>query len=274
VMALLAALAAAIAVATAESIPATARLARRLAAWAACRRYAADPGRAARRAQEWQALISDRPGRRVLGLLTAARFALLATWHATGTQRVQPAGTAGPRLVGPVWDAEQAVTAIYWTHYRPLVRLAALLLRDAATAENVVQDSFVAMHGAWGRLGDADKALSFLRQSVVTRSRSVLRHRVAVDRNAPMPAPDLQGAEQGSMAELERSAVVMALWALPARQREAIVLKYYADLSETQIAAAMGISRGAVKSHTARAITALRAVQRVHRQNVVTAVRR
>ncbi len=73
------------------------------------------------------------------------------------------------------WDADGAVTALYSTHYRSLVRLAALLLRDVATAEEVVQDSFVAMHGSWRRLRDSDKALSYLRQSVVNRSRSVRR---------------------------------------------------------------------------------------------------
>jgi RNA polymerase sigma-70 factor (sigma-E family) len=158
------------------------------------------------------------------------------------------------------WDADRAVTAIYTTHYRSLVRLAAFLVRDIGTAEEVVQDSFVAMHGAWRRLRDSDKALSYLRQSVVNRSRSVLRHRMVVDRNAPKPAPDMPSAEHGAIVLMERSAVVSALRALPARQREALVLRYYGDFSEAQIASAMGISRGAVKSHTARAMSALRAV--------------
>lgn len=165
--------------------------------------------------------------------------------------------------LGPVaadWDAEQAVTTMYSTHYRSLVRLAALLVRDTATAEEVVQDSFIAMHSSWRRLRDSDKALSYLRQSVVNRSRSVLRHRMVVDRNAPKPAPDMPSAEQGALSLLERSAVISALRELPPRQREALVLRYYGDLSEAQIASAMGISRGAVKSHTARAIAALRQV--------------
>lgn len=158
------------------------------------------------------------------------------------------------------WDADRAVTVLYAAHYRSLVRLAALLLRDVGAAEEVVQDSFVAMHDGWRRLRDNDKALSYLRQSVVNRSRSVLRHRVVVDRNAPKPPPDEPSAEQGAITLLERSAVVTALRTLPARQREALVLRFYGDLSEAQIAAAMGISKGAVKSHTARAMTALRSV--------------
>jgi RNA polymerase sigma-70 factor (sigma-E family) len=161
------------------------------------------------------------------------------------------------------WDAARAVTAIYTTHYRSLVRLAVLLVRDVATAEEVVQDSFIAMHTAWRRLRDTEKALSYLRQSVVNRSRSVLRHRMVVDKNAPKPAPDMPSAEQGAISLLERSAVIAALRTLPPRQREALVLKFYADLSEAQIAAAMGISRGAVKSHTARGVAALRVVLEV-----------
>lgn len=158
------------------------------------------------------------------------------------------------------WDAERAVTSLYGQHYRTLVRLAALLVRDVATAEEVVQDSFIAMHASWRKLRDTEKALSYLRQSVVNRSRSVLRHRVVVDRNAPMPPPLAPSAEQGAITELERSAVVSALRRLPPRQREALVLRYYLDLSEAQIASAMGISRGAVKSHTARGMSSLRTV--------------
>jgi RNA polymerase sigma-70 factor (sigma-E family) len=168
---------------------------------------------------------------------------------------------ANPAMTRAVeWDADRAVTAIYTDHYRSLVRLAAFLVRDTSTAEEVVQDSFVAMHGAWRRLRDTDKALSYLRQSVVNRSRSVLRHRMVVDKNTPKPPPDMPSAEHGAILQLERSAVVSALRSLPDRQREALVLRYYGDLSEAQIASVMGISRGAVKSHTARAMAALRAV--------------
>lgn len=158
------------------------------------------------------------------------------------------------------WDADKAVTTVYSTHYRSLVRLAVLLVRDVGTAEEVVQDAFIAMHGAWRRLRDPEKALAYLRQSVVNRSRSVLRHRAVVDKYAPKATPDAPSAEHGALGALERSAVVDALRELPNRQREALVLRYYADLSEAQIAEAMGISRGAVKSHTARGMAALRSV--------------
>ena len=157
------------------------------------------------------------------------------------------------------WSADLAVVELYSQHYRALVRLAALLVRDTPTAEEVVQDSFVAMHEGWQRLRDTEKALAYLRQAVVNRSRSVLRHRTVVDKNLQKAPPDMPSAEHGAFILLERSAVVAALRDLPDRQREAIVLRYYADLSEAQIATAMGISRGAVKSHTARGMAALRA---------------
>jgi len=78
--------------------------------------------------------------------------------------------------------------------------------------------------------------------------------------NAPKPAPDMPSAEEGAISALERPAVISALRTLPLRQREALVLRFYAELSEEQIASTMGISRGAVKSHTARALSALRSV--------------
>lgn len=180
------------------------------------------------------------------------------TRHTHVTETLVASGTAG--VVAVAWDADQAVTALYGAHYRSLVRLAALLVRDIATAEEVVQDAFVAMHGAWRRLRDPEKALSYLRQSVVNRSRSVLRHRAVVEKYAPKGLPDAPSAENGAIVELERSAVVKALGTLPTRQREALVLRYYGDFSEAEIAATMGISRGAVKSHTARGMAALRSV--------------
>lgn len=177
---------------------------------------------------------------------------------ASGARPATPASDA-QSVTPAAWDADHALTGLYHAEYWSLVRMAVLLVHDVPTAEEVVQDAFIAMHSGWRRLRDGDKALSYLRQAVVNKSRSVLRHRTVVDKNAPKPAPDQPSAEHSAMALLERSAVVAALRGLPDRQREAIVLRYYADLSEAEIAAAMRISRGAVKSHTARAMAALKA---------------
>jgi RNA polymerase sigma-70 factor (sigma-E family) len=155
--------------------------------------------------------------------------------------------------------ADQAMVRLYRRNFTALVRLATFLVRDTATAEEVVQDAFINMHRGWHRLRDEENALAYLRQAVVNRARSVLRHRVIVERNAPKAMPDLPSAEDGAISMFERSAVIAALRDLPGRQREALILRYYADLSEAEIATAMGISKGSVKSHTARGMMALRA---------------
>ncbi len=167
--------------------------------------------------------------------------------------------TEAPRSAGSAWDADTAVEQLYAAHYASLVRLAVLLVGDRAAAEDVVQDCFVAMHGRWRRLREPDKALAYLRQSVVNRSRSVLRHRGVERRHAPTLATDA-GALVADPAEdgVRRDAVLSALGRLPSRQREVLVLRHYLDLDEAAIAAELGISRGAVKSHASRGAATLR----------------
>jgi RNA polymerase sigma-70 factor (sigma-E family) len=189
---------------------------------------------------------------RVTGALALAAGVAPVAETSAGYPLVAPAGPQADL------EADRAVTELYSLHYRSLVRLAALLVREVGTAEVVVMDSFAAMHSGWGRLRDNEKALSYLRQDVVNRSRAVLR--VVANRSAPASAPGRPDAEREAIALFERSAVITALRTLPQMQREALVLRFYADLSEAQIADAMGISRGAVKRHTARAMQALRAV--------------
>ena len=137
-------------------------------------------------------------------------------------------------------DASHAVAALYQVHYPALVRLAALLIPDLATAEDIVQDAFAAVHGRWHVQPDADAALAYLRWSVVHRSRSV----------PPLGEPAAGTGEPGS-------AVMSALRALSPRQREVVVLRYFADLSEAEIAAATGMSMAAVRDHAAQAMSSL-----------------
>lgn len=136
-------------------------------------------------------------------------------------------------------DAERALTELYQLHYRPLVRMAALLVPDLATAEDIVQDAFVATYSAWPDFRDrpdAGAARSLLLRLVVDRSRAVPPGRPPGD-----------------------SGLVSALWALPARQREVLVLQYVADLPQNQVAAVTGLSEAAVRSQVALAFSALRA---------------
>lgn len=139
-------------------------------------------------------------------------------------------------------DAGHAVAALYRLHYPALVRLAALLIPDLATAEDIVQDAFAAVHGRWHVQPDTDAALAYLRWSVVHRSRSV-------------PPPGGPGADTCEPV----SPVMSALRALSARQREVVVLRYFADLPEAEIAAATGMSMAAVRNHATQAMSSLQA---------------
>jgi RNA polymerase sigma-70 factor (sigma-E family) len=169
--------------------------------------------------------------------------------------------TASLALVEVTLDADTAVEQLYAAHWRRLVRLAVLLLRDQGAAEEVVQDAFVAMHGRWHTLRDPDKALAYLRQAVVNRSRSALRHRGVVDRYVARQSPAASLADPADATTLaagRRTAVLDALRALPTRQREVLALRHYLELSEAEIADTLGISRGSVKAHASRGSARLR----------------
>ncbi|WP_246160534.1 SigE family RNA polymerase sigma factor [Nocardioides humilatus] len=159
-------------------------------------------------------------------------------------------------------DADAGVEALYLAHWAPLVRLSVLLVHDQGMAEEIVQDALVAVHQKWDRLTDQQKALAYLRQAVVNRSRSALRHRGVVSRYlARQSAPDtMPGADRPVIVDSRRRMVLDALQQLPRRQREVLALRYYLDLSEAEIAETLGISRGAVKSHASRGAAALRPI--------------
>ncbi len=171
-------------------------------------------------------------------------------------------GVTGARSGQRANDADAAVETLYLAHWDRMVRLSVLLVRDHGAAEEIVQDAFVALHQKWQRLDDHDKALAYLRQSVVNRSRSALRHRGVVHRylaRQATPTP-LPGADDAVLGNARRARVLEGLRALPRRQREVLALRYFLDLSEADIAETLGISRGAVKSHASRGSAALRAL--------------
>jgi RNA polymerase sigma-70 factor (sigma-E family) len=157
------------------------------------------------------------------------------------------------------WTADEALERLYAAHWRQLVRLSVLLVRDVGTAEEVVQDAFIAVHRHWDRLRDPDKGLAYLRRAVVNQSRSTLRHRMVVARHVERgPDPSATPDVEPDAGFTQRAAVLEAMRALPQRQREVLALRYYLDLSEAEIADTLRISRGAVKSHASRGAAALR----------------
>jgi RNA polymerase sigma-70 factor (sigma-E family) len=150
--------------------------------------------------------------------------------------------------------ADEALTALYAGHYRSLLRLAALLLDDLPACEDVVQEAYVRVYRSWDRIDDYDKALAYLRQTVVNLARSTLRRRLVAARHVPRPGSP---APDPAYAAVERDALVRALRSLPRRQREALTLRYFADLTEAQTAAAMGCGVGTVKGYASRGLATL-----------------
>ena len=155
---------------------------------------------------------------------------------------------------------DDAIAALFDAHYASLCRLATLLLGDAAQAEEAVQDAFLRTFVGWRRLRHPERAGAYVRAAVVNQCRSRGRRRAAEQRgNRTVWA----GSEDNDTAALERSgeamAVLEAVRALPRRQREAVVLRYYADLSEADVAEALGCSVGTVKSQLSKARAALSA---------------
>lgn len=149
---------------------------------------------------------------------------------------------------------------LYRQHRMRLVRLALLLVDEPATAEDVVQEAFTGLHRNWSNLRDAQAAVGYLRTAVVNGSRSVLRRRKTARDYTPPHVANARSAESLAMLTAEHQAVVAALSQLPPRQREVLVLRYYGDLSEAEIAEATGISKGTVKSTASRALDALQKI--------------
>lgn len=143
---------------------------------------------------------------------------------------------------------------LYLNEYRSLVKLASLLLDDRGACEEVVQDAFVRTLVAWPGLRDHAKAPAFLRSAVLNAARSRMRRLSVVRRHPTAPPGSVDGADRELV---EHAVVVSELRRLPARQREAVALRYYLDLSEADIAEAMGCSPGSVKTHLHRALATL-----------------
>ncbi|MFJ6798378.1 SigE family RNA polymerase sigma factor [Streptomyces sp. NPDC091268] len=150
------------------------------------------------------------------------------------------------------------LTETYRAHYRSLLGLAALLLDDTASCEDVVQEAFIRVHSARNRVRDRDKTLAYLRQTVVNLSRSALRRRILGLKLLSKPMPDMASAEEGAYDRLERDDLIRSMRGLQRRQREVLVLRYFADMTEAQVAETLGISLGSVKAYGSRGIAALR----------------
>jgi RNA polymerase sigma-70 factor (sigma-E family) len=153
-------------------------------------------------------------------------------------------------------EAADAVTALYRRHAGSLIRLAIVIIRDPAGAEDVVQDAFCGLYRRWSHLSDPASAPFYVRSSVLNGCRAVLRQRARHTGNR-LAEPSAPSAETDALIGEEHRALLAGLRQLPPRQREALALRFFADLTEAEIARSMGISRGTVKSTISRGISAL-----------------
>ncbi|MEU9101419.1 SigE family RNA polymerase sigma factor [Streptomyces sp. NPDC048361] len=195
------------------------------------------------------------------GLLRRSRIARGETRPESFTPGAARTGRGVSGASGVVRDpgaAPPTVSELYHAHRLKMVHLAVMLVDDRASAEDVVQDAFTALYRRHGeRIEEIDNALAYLRTAVVNASRSVLRRRRTARGYTPPHVPDAPSAEERVVLAEEHREVLAALGQLTARRREVLVLRYWSDLTEAEIATTLGISRGSVKSIASRALDAL-----------------
>lgn len=171
---------------------------------------------------------------------------------------MHPGSNVDPSNADPASAGRVDVPTLYQAHWRYLVRLAVLLVDDAASAEDVVQDAFVALHRKADGLRDPDAALGYLRTSVLNLARSVIRRRQVARKHLKVAEPEAgPPADHDVLLRDEHRAALAAVRALPRRQSEVLVLRYWGGLSEREIAESLGISAGSVKSAASRGMATL-----------------
>lgn len=157
-------------------------------------------------------------------------------------------------------DAEHAYQALFHGQFAAMTRLAAMLGAD--DPEDLAQEAFVRLHRRTRTLRDPHAAVGYLRSTVVNLTRSRLRHLAVVRRHAHAASGEpvlVASAEHDVVTRESHHELVAALGRLSPRHREALVLRYWLDLTEAEMADAMGVSRGTVKSHVSRGLDALAA---------------
>lgn len=150
---------------------------------------------------------------------------------------------------------DEEVASLFRRHYAPMCRLAYVILGDAGAAEEVVMEALVKTFSGWMRIKDLDKSEAYLKRAVVNGCRSKIRRKSIESRAAVVLRSQAQTAS--AMPEPDRSDTRREVWqairGLPERQRAAVVLFYYEDLPEAEIADILQCSVGTVKSQLFKA---------------------
>jgi RNA polymerase sigma-70 factor (sigma-E family) len=171
----------------------------------------------------------------------------------TGTSS---AGRQAGELVGA--DGAETVRDLFRDHHLELVRLAAMMVGDVASAEDVVQDAFERLHRHWPRIREPSSGLAYARSCVLNGCRSAHRRAAVARKYAPWlaHAPEASAPDAASAID-DSDEIIAALRVLTLRQREVIVLRYYADLDVAEIATTLLVSPGAVRATINRALATL-----------------
>lgn len=189
--------------------------------------------------------------------MTGPELPLRVAPRTATVSEVLPAGGSAPSwALTRDLEREARVSALFDRYHSELLKLA-VLLGARGDAEDVVSEAFCELYRRWPRLRDPDAAPAYLRSVVCNQVRMRLRHLQVVRRHPDPPPADAGSAEQEVVLREDQQEVLAALRALPDRQRQALVLRYWLDLREAEVAASMGISRGAVKAHTSRGMASL-----------------
>lgn len=153
-------------------------------------------------------------------------------------------------------DPRAAIARLHQEQYVPLVRTVAVIIGDVAETEDIVQEAYLRLFRSWPHVRDPEKAPAYLRTTVFNLARSRFRALARAERRESATKHEV-GPEERALATDASSSVIAALKVLPTRQRECLVLRYYLDLTDRQIAETLRISIGAVKRHVHRALEKL-----------------
>lgn len=172
-----------------------------------------------------------------------------------GVEEISVVDSTAAMAVGAPFD--EALVELYHDYAGDLLELVWVYVGDRATAEDIVHEAFLRVHRAWGRLGDGGAGRGYLRVTALNLARSGFRRKLVALKHRPSAATPAPSPEVDVVLSENQQEVVTALRSLPARQRQCVVLRYWGDLGDRDIARELGISVNSVKTHMRRGLAAM-----------------
>lgn len=156
-----------------------------------------------------------------------------------------------------VQDVQALVILLFRTESTRLVQMARWFVDDRTAAEDLVQEAFIKLAANAYRINQPERAAAYLRSIVINLARDHNRRGLVSMRHRPPAVTDEPSAEDEATGRENRREVIAALRALPRRQRDCVVLRYYLDLPLAEIATTLGLSSNSVKTHLRRGLARL-----------------